>query len=86
LLGELALCALSLLGQRAVSAQVGAGYQARTKSQPPAGPRGGGRCMNCSGDITRGVVPSRQGVFSVSTTWPVALHCTRSLEIAGRVM
>lgn len=30
-------------------------------------------CMNFSADITRCVVPSRQGVFSSSTTWPAAL-------------
>ena len=30
-------------------------------------------CMNSGGDITRCVVPSRQGVFSLSTTWPAAL-------------
>ena len=34
--------------------------------------------MNSSGDITRWVVPSRQGVLSFSTTWPAALACTRS--------
>ncbi len=38
--------------------------------------------MNSSGDITKCVVPSRQGVFSVSTTWPAALHRTRSLANA----
>ncbi len=42
--------------------------------------------MNSSGDSTRCVVPSRQGVFGFSTTWPAALHCTRSLASAGRVM
>ena len=42
--------------------------------------------MNSSGDITKCVVPSRQGVFSFSTTWPAALLCTRSLVSAGRVM
>ena len=31
------------------------------------------RCMNSSGDITRCVVPSRQAVLSLSTTWPAAL-------------
>ena len=40
------------------------------------------RCMNFSGDITRWVVPSRQGDFSFSTTWPAALVCTRSLASA----
>lgn len=43
-------------------------------------------CMNSSGDITSCVVPSRQGVFNFSTTWPTALVCTRSLASAGRVM
>src|SRR6267378_861333 len=33
-----------------------------------------GRLMSSSGDIIRCVVPSRQGVFSFSTTWPAALH------------
>ena len=36
------------------------------------------RCMHSSGDITRCVVPSRQGVLSFSTTCPASLHCTRS--------
>ena len=40
--------------------------------------------MNSSGDITRCVVPSRQGVLSFSTTCPAALHCTRSSASAGR--
>ena len=40
------------------------------------------RCMNSSGDITRCVVPSRQGVFNLSTTCPAALVCTRSLANA----
>ena len=44
------------------------------------------RCMNSSGDITRCVVPSRQGVLSLSTTCSAALVCTRSLAKAGRVM
>ena len=44
------------------------------------------RCMNSSGDITMCVVPSRQGVLSLSTTCPAALHCTRSLASAARVM
>ena len=35
------------------------------------------RCMNSSGDITRWVVPSRQGVLSSSTTCPAALVCMR---------
>ena len=42
--------------------------------------------MNSSGDMTRCVVPSRQGVLSVNTTWPAALVCKRSLAKAGRVM
>ena len=42
--------------------------------------------MNSSGDITMCVVPSRQADFSFSTTCPAALHCTRSLANAGRVM
>jgi hypothetical protein len=41
--------------------------------------------MNSSGDITKCAVPSRQGVFSVSTTWLVALHRTRSLANAEPV-
>ena len=44
------------------------------------------RCMNSSGDITRCVVQSRQCVFSLSAICPAALHCTRSLARAGRVM
>ena len=44
------------------------------------------RCMNSRGDIIRCVVPSRQGVLSLSTTCPAALVCTRSLASAGRVM
>jgi len=35
---------------------------------------------------TRWVVPSRQGVLSLSTTCPAALVCTRSFARAGRVM
>ena len=34
--------------------------------------------MTASGDITRCVVSSCQGVFNFSTTCPAALHCTRS--------
>ena len=41
--------------------------------------------MNSSGDWTKCVLPSRQGVFSLSTTWPEALVCTHSLDNAGRV-
>ncbi len=44
------------------------------------------RCMNSSGLITRCVVPSRQGVLSVSSTCPAALSCTRSSDSAGRVI
>jgi len=44
------------------------------------------RCMNSSGDITKCVVPSRQGVFSFSTTCPAALICARSLARAERVI
>ena len=44
------------------------------------------QCMNSGGDITKCVVPSRQGVFSLSTTCPAALQCTRSLASAERVM
>ena len=44
------------------------------------------RCMNSSGDITRWVVPSRQGVLRLSTTCPKSLVCTRSLAKAGRLM
>jgi len=44
------------------------------------------RCLNSSGRITKCVVPSRQRVLSLSTTWPAALVCTRSLASAGRVM
>ena len=45
------------------------------------------RCMNSSGDITMCVVPSRHAVFSLSTTCPALLHCTRSsvLRRAGDV-
>ena len=35
-------------------------------------------CMNASGDITRCVLPSRQGVSSLGTTGPAALHCATS--------
>ena len=41
------------------------------------------RCMNSSGHITKCVVPSRQGVSSLSTTCPAALVCTRS-SVLGR--
>ena len=34
--------------------------------------------MNCSGVITRRVVPSCHGVLSFSTTCLAAFHCTRS--------
>ena len=37
------------------------------------------RCMNSSGEMTRCVVPSRQGVLSLSTTCSTTLVCTRSL-------
>ena len=40
------------------------------------------RCMNSSGDMPRCVVPSRQAVLSLSTTYPAALVCTRSLASA----
>ena len=50
------------------------------------GTRAASRCMNSSGDITRCVVPSCQGVFSFSITCAAALHCTRSSASAGRVM
>jgi len=33
--------------------------------------------MNCSGDITKCVEPSPQAVFSLGTTFPAALVCTR---------
>ena len=42
--------------------------------------------MNSSGDITMCEVPSRQGAFSLSANGPAALHGTRSLASAGRVM
>jgi hypothetical protein len=58
-----------------------------------AGPsrHGGGtsaasRCMNARCDITRRVVPSRQGVLSLNTTCPAALHCARTLASAGRLI
>jgi hypothetical protein len=35
---------------------------------------------------TRFAVLSCQGLFSFSTTCPAALHCTRSVASAGRVM
>ena len=41
------------------------------------------RCMNFSGDRTKRVLPSRQKVFSLRTTWLAALVCTRSLANAG---
>jgi hypothetical protein len=49
-----------------------------------AGRRGKGAsaisfCKNSGCDISECVVPSRQGVFSFSTTCPAALICTRSL-------
>ena len=40
-------------------------------------------CMNFNGDRTKRVLPSRQKVFSLRTTWLVALVCTRSLANAG---
>ena len=42
------------------------------------------RCMNSSGNWTKCVLPSRQEVFNLSTTWPAALVCTRSLANAKR--
>ena len=42
--------------------------------------------MNSSGDITMRVVPSRQGVFSLSTTCPALLICTRSLASAACIV
>jgi hypothetical protein len=44
------------------------------------------RCMNSSGDITIGVVPSQKGVFSVNITCPSWLRAKRSSAIAGRVI
>jgi hypothetical protein len=44
------------------------------------------RCMNSSGETTKCVMPSRQGVLSFNATCPAALVCTRSLASAGRVM
>ena len=41
------------------------------------------RCMNSS-YITRYVVPSRQGLLRISTTWPQPLHCKRSLPSVGQ--
>ena len=38
------------------------------------------------GDMTMCVVPSRQGLFSCSTTWPSPLRLSRSLAIPGRVI
>jgi len=38
--------------------------------------------MNSSGDILMCVVPSRQGLFSCSTTLPTPSRFTRSLAIA----
>jgi hypothetical protein len=54
--------------------------------EPGRGTSTASHYMNSSGDITKCVVPSRQAVFSVSTTCPAALHCTRSLASAERVM
>jgi hypothetical protein len=45
-----------------------------------------GRCMYSSGEITRCVVSSREGIFSVNTPRPAALHCARSLASARRAM
>ena len=42
--------------------------------------------VESSGDVTRRVVPPCPGAFGFSTTCPAALHCTRSLASAGRVM
>ena len=42
--------------------------------------------MNSSSNVTRRVVPSRQEVSSLSTTYPAALVCTRSSASAGQVM
>ena len=40
------------------------------------------RCINASGDITRCVLPSRQGVLNFNTTCLAAFVCTRSLTSA----
>jgi hypothetical protein len=37
--------------------------------------------MNCSGDITMWVVPSRQAVFSLNTTYPARFTLCRSLAM-----
>jgi hypothetical protein len=42
--------------------------------------------MNSSGLITKCVVPSRHGGFSLSSTWPAALSWILSSDSAGRVM
>jgi hypothetical protein len=36
--------------------------------------------------MTTWVTPSRYGLFSFSTTWPLALRLRRSLASEGRVM
>ena len=46
------------------------------------GTKAASRCMSSTGDITKWVVPSRQGVLSFSTTWSAALVFTRSLAKA----
>jgi hypothetical protein len=38
------------------------------------------RCMNCSGDVTMCVVPSRQGVFSSSITCRAAFQLIPLLD------
>ena len=42
-------------------------------------------CISASGDMTRWVVRSRQGVFSFNATCPAVFACTRLLASAGRV-
>ena len=44
--------------------------------------RAASRCLNSSGDLTRCVVPPRQGVLSLSTSGQAALVCTHSMARA----
>ena len=58
-----------------------------TKTPWRDGTSAASRCVNSSGDMTRCVVPSRQAVLSLSTTWPggVGLHAFVGQRRAGDV-
>lgn len=43
-------------------------------------------CITSHGGVARCVVPSRQGVLSLNSSWLAEFHCTRLSDTTGRVM